>query len=87
MSTLRKFQVLLLIAVLAAPAGLAIARYSPPAWTDGAALAGIAVTLVCVGCMALLRCPNCRHLLGLAEAAHEFQSNACPHCGFDLGRG
>jgi uncharacterized protein YbaR (Trm112 family) len=34
--------------------------------------------------MALVRCPHCRHQLGLSEAARELQSHCCPHCGADL---
>lgn len=85
-STLRKFQVLLAVAVIAAPAGLILTRYVPPGWTNVAALAGLLISLVCVFAMAMLRCPKCHHLLGLSEAAREFQSNACPRCGCDLRR-
>lgn len=86
MSTLRKFQALLVVAVIAAPAGLILTWYVPPRWTNVAALAGLFVSLVCVFAMAMVRCPNCRHLLGLSEAAREFGSGACPHCGSDLRR-
>ncbi|MGH6887867.1 MAG: hypothetical protein ACREHF_01485 [Rhizomicrobium sp.] len=84
MSTLRKFQALLAVALIAAPAGLILIWYVPPAWTNVSALAGLFVSLVCVFVMATLRCPKCHQLLGLSEAARELQSNACPHCGYDL---
>jgi hypothetical protein len=85
-STLRKFQALLAVALIAAPAGLILTWYVPPGWTNISALAGLFLSLVCVFGMALLRCPDCHHLLGLSEAAREFQSNACPKCGRDLRR-
>jgi len=83
-STLRKFQALLVLAVIAAPAGLAMTRVVSPEWSNISALAGLSVSLVCVFCMALLRCPKCHHQLGLSEVAREFRSDSCPHCGFDL---
>ena len=85
MSTLRKYQVLLLVAVTAAPLGLIAARVVSVlfwSWIDG--LAGIAVSLTCLAAMALTRCPKCHELLGLEEAAREFQSHCCPYCGIDL---
>jgi predicted RNA-binding Zn-ribbon protein involved in translation (DUF1610 family) len=81
---LRKFQALLVLAVIAAPAGLALTRIVPPDWSQISALTGISISLVCVFSMALLRCPKCHHLLGLSEVAREFRSDSCPHCGFDL---
>ena len=88
MSIMRRFQVLLAVAVLAAPAGLALTWFVPPAWSNVSAIAGLSITLLSVFAMALLRCPNCHHQLGLAEAAREFQSefhaHSCPHCGADL---
>ena len=85
MSTLRKYQVLLLVAVVAAPLGLIVARIVPVlfwSWLSG--LAGIVISVICVAAMALTRCPKCHALLGLGEAAHEFQSHSCPYCGVDL---
>jgi anaerobic selenocysteine-containing dehydrogenase len=82
---LRKYQAFLAIAVVAAPAGLAGARIFP-VWSQLSALTGIGVSVICVVIMALLRCPNCHVLLGLSEAAREFQSNCCPNCGVDLRR-
>ncbi|HTT82534.1 MAG TPA: hypothetical protein VMF67_03550 [Rhizomicrobium sp.] len=84
MSTLRKYQALSIIAILAAPTGLALTWTVPPAWIDVSALSGLFISLACVAAMALLRCPNCHHQLGLTEAAREFQSHCCPHCGADL---
>ncbi|HEY3637609.1 MAG TPA: hypothetical protein VGK90_05600, partial [Rhizomicrobium sp.] len=83
-STLRKYQAFLIIAVLAAPAGLALTWFVPPFWSNIAAVCGLLITLVSVLSMALLRCPHCRHQLGLGEAAHEFHSHCCPRCGTDL---
>ena len=85
MSTLQKYQTLLVAAVIAAPIGLIIARIVPVlfwGWVSG--LAGIVVSVLCVAAMALTRCPKCHALLGLGEAAHEFQSHSCPYCGIDL---
>ena len=85
MSTLRKYQVLLLVAVLAAPLGLIIARIATVLlWSWIAGIAGIAVSLTCLAAMALTRCPKCHTLLGLEEATREFQSHCCPNCGIDL---
>lgn len=83
-SVLRRFQALLVVALIAAPTGLVLTWYVPTAWTNIAALAGLFISLVSVFAMAALRCPNCKHLLGLSEAAREFESKACPHCGCDL---
>lgn len=84
-STLRKYQVLLLVAVAAAPLGLIVARIVPVLfWSWIAGFAGIIVSLAAVGAMALTRCPNCHALLGIAEAAREFHSHCCPYCGVDL---
>ena len=85
MSTFRKYQVLLLVAVVAAPLGLYLARIvSVLAWSWIAGLIGIAVSLASLAVMALTRCPKCHSLLGLEEAAREFQSHCCPYCGIDL---
>ena len=87
MSTLRKYQLLLLVAVIAAPLGLTVARLVTVLfWSWIAGLAGIAVSVACVAAMALTRCPKCHTLLGLEEAAREFQSHCCPYCGIDLTR-
>jgi uncharacterized membrane protein YccC len=84
-STLRKYQAFSILAILAAPAGLALTWFVPPAWSNVSALSGLGIALLCVLAMALLRCPSCHQQLGLAEAAREFQSHCCPHCGADLG--
>ncbi len=83
-STLRKYQGLSIAAILAAPTGLGLTWAVPPGWTNVSAISGLLISLACIFAMALLRCPNCRHQLGLGEAAHEFQSHCCPHCGADL---
>jgi hypothetical protein len=76
---------LLLTAVIAAPLGLTIARIVPVLfWSWTAGLVGIIVSVICVAGMALARCPRCHALLGIAEAAREFQSHRCPFCGVDL---
>jgi uncharacterized membrane protein YccC len=85
-NTLRKYQAFSIVAVLAAPAGLALTWFVPPAWSNVSAISGLLISLVCVFGMALIRCPNCHEQLGLAEAAREFQSHCCPHCGADLGK-
>jgi len=85
MSTLRKYQVLLLGAIVAAPLGLMatwIVKVLFWSWMVG--VAGIAVSLTCLTVMALTRCPKCHTLLGLEEATREFQSHCCPNCGIDL---
>lgn len=85
MSTLRKYQVLLLVAVVAAPLGLIatwLVKVSFWSWIAG--LAGIAISLAALTVMALTRCPKCHGLLGLEEATREFQSHCCPYCGIDL---
>jgi hypothetical protein len=84
MSTLRKYQALSIVAVLAAPAGLALTWFVPPAWSNVSAVSGLAISALGVFAMALIRCPSCHNQLGLAEAAREFQSHCCPHCGADL---
>jgi hypothetical protein len=85
MSTLRKYQLLLAVAVVAAPLGLIVARMTTVLfWTWVSGLAGIVISVLCVAIMALTRCPKCHALLGLGEAAHEFQSHSCPYCGVDL---
>jgi hypothetical protein len=84
LSTLRKYQAFSIVAILAAPAGLASTWFVPSAWSNFSAITGIAVCVLCVFAMALLRCPHCRHQLGLSEAAREFQSHCCPYCGADL---
>lgn len=85
MSTLRKYQVLLAVAVISAPLGLIVARIvTVLQWSWIAGVAGIAVSLGSLAVMALTRCPNCHTLLGLEEATREFQSHCCPHCGIDL---
>ena len=85
MSTLRKYLILLAIAVVAAPLGLFVARIVTVLfWSWIAGLAGIAISLACLTAMGLTRCPKCHTLLGLQEAAHEFQSHCCPYCGIDL---
>jgi hypothetical protein len=83
-STLRKYQALSVVAMLAAPLGLGLTWAVPPAWSNVSAISGLVVSVVCVFAMALLRCPSCHHQLGLGEAAREFQSHCCPHCGADL---
>jgi hypothetical protein len=83
-STLRKYQALSIIAVLAAPLGVGLTWAFPPPWSHVAALSGLGVTLLCVFAMAMLRCPHCHQQLGLSEAAREFQSHCCPRCGADL---
>jgi len=85
MSTLRKYQVLLLVAVTAAPLGLIAARIvTVLVWTWLLGLLGIVISVICVAAMALMRCPKCHALLGLDEAAREFHSHCCPYCGVDL---
>lgn len=85
MTTLRKYQALLLVAIVAAPLGLAATWFVKVLfWSWIAGLAGIAVSLVSLGAMALTRCPKCHNLLGLEEATREFQSHCCPYCGIDL---
>jgi hypothetical protein len=85
MSTLRKYQILSLVAVTAAPLGLIAARIVTVLfWSWLLGLVGIVISVVCVAAMALTRCPKCHGLLGLTEAAREFHSHCCPHCGVDL---
>ena len=85
MSTLRKYQILLLVAVAAAPLGLVATWFVKVLfWSWIAGLAGIAISLGSLAAMALTRCPKCHTLLGLDEAAREFQSHCCPYCGVDL---
>lgn len=85
MSTLRKYQVLLLVAVVAAPLGLMATWFIKVLfWSWIAGVAGIAFSLASLTVMALTRCPKCHALLGLEEAAREFQSHCCPNCGIDL---
>jgi hypothetical protein len=87
MSTLRKYQILLLVAVAAATLGLIVARIVPVlSWSWIFGLGGIAISLACVAAMALMRCPKCHALLGLEEAAREFHSHCCPYCGVDLSK-
>lgn len=86
-STLLKYQVLLGIAVLAAPTGLVLQLIlTSPTWGQVSALTGIAICVLCVAAMAFVRCPKCHTLLGLSEVAREFQSSCCPKCGLDLRR-
>lgn len=76
---------LLAVAVVSAPLGLIIARLvTVLEWSWIAGVAGIAVSLASLVVMALTRCPKCHTLLGLEEAAREFQSHCCPNCGTDL---
>jgi hypothetical protein len=85
MSTLRKYQILLLAAVTAAPLGLIAARFATVLiWSWLLGLLGIVISIICVAAMALMRCPQCHALLGVAEAAREFHSHCCPYCGVDL---
>lgn len=87
MSTLTKYHILLLATVVAAPLGLIVARIvSVLSWSWIAGFAGILISVVCFATMALMRCPKCHALLGLAEAAREFQSHCCPYCGIDLSK-
>ena len=87
MSTLRKYQLLLLGAVVSAPLGLIVARVvTVLLWSWIAGVVGIAVSLACLAVMALTRCPKCHTLLGLEEATREFQSHCCPNCGIDLAK-
>jgi uncharacterized membrane protein YccC len=83
---LRKYQAFSIVAMLAAPAGLALTWAVPPAWSNVSAISGLVISALCVFAMAMLRCPNCHHQLGLAEAAREFKSHCCPHCGADLSK-
>ncbi len=84
MSTLRKYQALSILAILAAPLGLGLTWAVPPSWSNVSAISGLAISIISVFAMAMLRCPSCHHQLGLAEAAQEFQSHCCPRCGADL---
>ena len=85
MSTLRKYQVLLLVAVVAAPLGLIVGDFVTVLfWSWVLGLAGIVISIISVVAMALTRCPKCHALLGLGEAAREFHSHCCPFCGIDL---
>ncbi|HEX3432279.1 MAG TPA: hypothetical protein VHT03_15500 [Rhizomicrobium sp.] len=85
MSTLRKFQILLFLAVIAAPLGLIAARMVTVLfWSWVVGFAGLVISIVSVAAMALTRCPRCHALLGLGEAAREFHSHCCPSCGMDL---
>lgn len=85
MSTLRKYQALLLVAVVAAPLGLIAARLvTVLLWSWILGLAGIVISIISVAAMALTRCPKCHALLGLGEATREFHSHCCPFCGVDL---
>ena len=82
---MRKYQILLFVAVTAAPLGLVAARLVTVLfWSWILGFAGIVISTICVAVMALTRCPKCHALLGLAEAAREFHSHCCPYCGVDL---
>ncbi|HLY06785.1 MAG TPA: hypothetical protein VKR31_13665, partial [Rhizomicrobium sp.] len=60
MSTLRKYQILLLVAIVAAPLGLMATWFVKVLfWSWIAGIAGLAISLASLGAMALTRCPKC----------------------------